>query len=96
MPDAFSRAITRSNLRVRDSSKTRDAPSHPLPLARQTYIVRAAPLKRDVPKSRMGEPGANVPSAGKTIPQLQHPFAGRQRPDLARVKLQREDHHESM
>jgi hypothetical protein len=35
----------------------------------------------------MGEQEANVPSAGKTIKQLQHRSRGRQRPDLARIKL---------
>jgi hypothetical protein len=38
---------------------------------------------------------AIVPSAGNTTKKLQHRSRGRQRPDFARIKLQREDNHES-
>jgi hypothetical protein len=63
-------------------SKSRDAPSHPFPFIRQTYIVaRSFPEAGRAEVSVTGEREANMPSAGETISQLQHFVCGaRQRP----------------
>ena len=58
-------------------SKSRDAPSRPFPVVRQTYIVPAASLEAGCAEVFvMGERVANVPSAGEPIRKLQHSFAG--------------------
>jgi hypothetical protein len=43
----------------------------------------------------MGEREANVPAAGEQSQHCSIRLWGHQRPDFARTKLQREDHHES-